>query len=204
MLPRAQPILSLVMPALLPRFAEFTLPMLMRLQAQIAAHQDVELLMYADNGEASIGYKMNCLVQNARGKYIAGLGDDDMVAQDYLDEIVPALKKHKPDVLIFQHDYYVNGEWTARIFEDLSYPQNQPNDSKTEYFRRVDNKMPIKAELVKAYTYEDKSQGEDTSFAVWFCKRKHGLTQHKIDRVLYHYWYRNNNKHGLPWRRQHT
>ena len=53
---------------------------------------------FCDDGTGSIGHKRQRMVRAATADYVAFVDDDDMVAPDYLDRIMPLLD-HRPDTV---------------------------------------------------------------------------------------------------------
>lgn len=64
----------------------------------------VEVLVYEDNFEKSVGEKRNVLYEKAKGKYVLILDDDDMVSDDFCIEICDVIEKYDVDQICFtQH-----------------------------------------------------------------------------------------------------
>jgi len=85
-------ILSILIPTLEARRALFD-----RVQGQLAGQaaaagieEDIEILDCRDNGERSIGWKRNRLIERAQGEFVAFVDDDDTVSDDYLPRICQA------------------------------------------------------------------------------------------------------------------
>lgn len=55
---------------------------------------DVEILVYVDEGEITIGQKRNELLLEAKGKFSAFVDDDDWVSDLYVTRIVGAIKQN--------------------------------------------------------------------------------------------------------------
>jgi glycosyltransferase involved in cell wall biosynthesis len=58
---------------------------------------------FTDAGEGTIGEKRQRMMEAATGEYIAFVDDDDLVAPDYLDRIMPLLEKGPDTVGIAIH-----------------------------------------------------------------------------------------------------
>lgn len=79
----------------------------------------VEILVYEDNFEKSVGEKRNVLYENARGKYVLILDDDDMVSDDFCIDICNVIEKHDVDQICFtQHQ--LNPE-TKEVYSIAKY-----------------------------------------------------------------------------------
>src|SRR5215467_9960671 len=94
-----QMLLSILIPTLESRRASF-LRLYQRLDRQIV-HNNlrsvVEILVFEDGGQHSIGKKRNALLQRAAGRFVVFVDDDDDVSDDYVRLIAGALSK-RPDV----------------------------------------------------------------------------------------------------------
>lgn len=194
------PLLSLIMPSVSTRVADFLPRIVGQLEAQIGDDPRVELLVLLDNRRWSIGRKMNELVRMARGEYIAGLGDDDEVTDDYVSSILDAIESNPGvDCITFDHEYWQDGEYRAVIKEgkDLIETNNWAAQLLT---RTPDTKMPIRSEIVRQYEFKEKWHGEDADFQRWLAMTGKIQTEHAIDRVLYRYWYRTDNPEGKHFR----
>lgn len=189
------PLLSIVMPSHADR-GGMAAAMALAIKRQINGDPRVEFLMLQDLGGISIGRKMDCLYQLARGAYTAGLGDDDMVAHDYVASLVGALEANPAaDVVSFYHNYYIDGRFTALIKESVAL--TTCTASETEYHRTPSPKCAIRTEICRGFKHPDSWDGEDTEFARAVLPAL--KNEHLIPRVLYYYYYTEGNK---AWRRE--
>jgi hypothetical protein len=69
----------------------------------------VEVLVYADNLEATYCEKLQTLADAADADYTSHLANDDSVAPDYIDKLWPAFDED-PDYIGFRVKYTLNGE----------------------------------------------------------------------------------------------
>jgi FkbM family methyltransferase len=53
--------------------------------------QQVELLFFEDQGQATLGAKRQSLLERAKGEYVCVVDDDDLVSDDYIQQIFSAL-----------------------------------------------------------------------------------------------------------------
>lgn len=92
--------LSILVPALESRktLHERVLP---PLEKQVKGFPGVELLVDMDNGEVTSGVKRNRLIKASKGDYFAFVDDDDMVSDDYIDQLLYAMGR-TPDVVTFR------------------------------------------------------------------------------------------------------
>lgn len=61
----------------------------------------VEVLVFEDNFENSVGKKRNILCERAKGKYVLVLDDDDMISDDFCVDICNTIEKHDVDQICF-------------------------------------------------------------------------------------------------------
>lgn len=195
-----EPVLSLIIPAVSTRVRSFLPVILDSLEAQIGDDPRVEVLILLDNRRWSIGRKMNELVRMARGQYIAGLGDDDQITDDYVSSILAAIEDNPGvDCITFHHEYWQDGVYKAVVKESKDYNW-QNNWDAGLLLRSPDTKMPARSDIVKHFTYPHEWHGEDVEYAKWL--RERIQTEYIIDRVLYRYMYRmSTNNEGKHFRK---
>jgi hypothetical protein len=148
------------------------------LAPQVAARDDVEMLVLPDPRVMSIGDKRNRLVALAGGQYVSFVDDDDQVTTDYVSSIVEGLGS-RPDLLCFQ--VLVRGHGRERLCR--YHPALRHADLPTEYHRKPNHLMVWRRELVQPFPAL--SFGEDTAWA----EKMAGLAKSVviIDRPLYTY-----------------
>lgn len=81
-----------------------------KLQTQIGARKDIEVICLVDNKSMTIGEKRSKILSCSRGQYVAFLDDDDTVSDNYIEEIMRVLDSSSPDVVSFEQDCTVNGK----------------------------------------------------------------------------------------------
>lgn len=185
--------LSIVMPSLASRLENPTMTrrMVKEIERQIGDNPHVEFIALVDNGRMSIGKKMDALNGLARGKFICGVGDDDMVVPDYLETLLVAIHEHPDvDVISFDLDYFVDGHFVSTIKESIQFRRDQPPMSQI-WTGPPSPKCAIKAEHCKAYKHPDSWHGEDQAFMAWVLPRLE--TEYYTERTLYKYFYRQGN-----------
>jgi hypothetical protein len=130
--PSPVPLLSILTPSLPERIDTHLRPLWTKLQAQIERDSlpgEVEHLVFLDNRRRNVGEKRTALLQMARGRYLAFLDDDDDCSDDYVAQIVAAIRSfihhaHQPDVITFRQRAIIEGR--AGICEwRLGHP-NEP------------------------------------------------------------------------------
>lgn len=104
----------------------------------------VEVLIYRDNREKPFGDKVNRLVSEAKGEYVVLIDDDDYVTDDYVKEILKAIKS-KPDFVGYKLEAKDNGNPWFVISHDGSH-KGQWTGVRSEE-RGISPKCPIKREI---------------------------------------------------------
>ena len=84
-------------------------------------NEKVEILLNKDNREKTVGKKRNELINQAKGKYICFIDDDDIVSDDYISKILYSINNSNPDVIGLELDYIVNGVKKGRAYHSLKY-----------------------------------------------------------------------------------
>jgi glycosyltransferase involved in cell wall biosynthesis len=145
---------------------------------------EIEILIFFNNFEYSLGYLRQCLLDEARGEYISHIDDDDMIPDDYCDTIYPLLDG--VDYIGFMVDFYDKGKKMKPVYHSLRYSEwTEDGDG---YYRGVTHLNPVRTELARKSNYPSEfNTGEDAAWARGMkdiCK-----TEHYIDRPMYYYWH---------------
>lgn len=175
--------------------AAFRKQILAELNRQIAAlprGTAVEIVLEIDDGQATTGFKRNCVLDNARGEYIAFVDDDDMVASDYVVRCLIGLSD-KPDCLGI----------TGKITTDGAHPKlwrhtmsNGPvwRQEDDVYLRPPTHVNPVRLDLARIAGFPDITHGEDRAYSEALfplLKTEGGIVENAYD-----YRYRRTNKDG--------
>ena len=145
---------------------------------------DIEIIVYTDSMNITIGEKRNRVIKFSTGKYLAFIDDDDTVEPDYIPQIVSKTETD-PDCIVFDAIRYVNGVKDKQVKYGVEYRRDF-ND-KELYYRLPNHLMALRKEIVLAVPYAKVNFGEDSLFARSVSKYIH--KQERIDKVLYHYWF---------------
>lgn len=142
----------------------------------------IEILLFFNNFEYSLGYLRQAMLDEARGEYICHIDDDDMVPEDYCDAIFPLLDG--VDYIGFQVDFYDHGKKMPPVYHSLRYDHWYQDEK--GYYRGVTHLNPVRTELARQSRYPiEFNIGEDASWAAGMkdlCK-----TEHVLDRSMYIY-----------------
>jgi hypothetical protein len=99
-----KPLLSILIPTL-PFRSQYLNRLLNELQNQIInnkLNEEIEILVFLDEFENTLGQKRNILCKKSRGKYILYCDDDDMVSSDFCLSIIEILRHNSPDHICFK------------------------------------------------------------------------------------------------------
>ena len=189
-------ILTLSIPSRVDTF----LPRIVKQLNEQIGDKPVELLCLLDNQRISIGHKWNCLIQQAHGAYITCVGDDDVMADDYVDSILEAIDEAAGvDVIVFDTDMFRDGEYACICHWGVEHEYRDDWENK-ELWRGPGELMAIRADIRKAFPYPDVWRGSDWRQAQ---QMRHAIeTQHRIDKVLYHYYNRSDNDEHIKMQRK--
>lgn len=153
---------------------------------------EVEILAFIDNKQFSTGYKRQALINEATGKYIIFIDDDDWVEPYYIEEL---LKAAESDADCFA----INGWITTNDRNKMKWFLSKDNQNETKfkngvpYYKRKTNHITaVKRELALQAGFPNKSNAEDKFYSdrvAPLCK-----TEYKIDKPMYHYRFSTLNK----------
>lgn len=140
----------------------------------------VEIVIFYNNFEYSMGYLRQQLIESARGQYVSHIDDDDWVPDDFVERILPLLDG--VDYIGFKVKLYNNGEEMAPVYHSLRYHDwHQDGDG---YYRRITHLNPLKRRLaLDAGFRAEHNMGEDEDWA----HRVKASSEHFIDDYMYFY-----------------
>jgi glycosyltransferase involved in cell wall biosynthesis len=182
--------LSILIPSIFERSDSFN-SLVNNLKAQISScgfDNSVSVISLIDKrGDMSVGHKRNSLIEMAKSEYIVFVDDDDIPSNDYVLELMTAIKLN-PDVIPINGFMTTNGinpvYWEMGL--GLPYDSTQVN-GKTIYRRFPNHIACMKRELILPYKFKDISFGEDYEWAKRLNDDKVFKTEFRITQPLYHY-----------------
>jgi GT2 family glycosyltransferase len=194
--------LSILIAALKSR-AELLQKLATRIDRQIdraKATEEVEYIMYVDEGEAAVGYKRNALLAQANGEYVVFVDDDDDIADDYVEQILLALRKDpEADCVGFRGLMSVAGRAGARqVIYSLQNDQNV--ESGGTYYRLPGHLTPLRKAKLQGISFPEKNLGEDADFSGALYRERRLRKEVFVDKVLYHYRFDPNTSKTQPGR----
>lgn len=158
------------------------------LDKQIAKYNGEVSYRCHDAGRSlSTGRKRNILIEGSQSDFFSFCDDDDMISEDYVDEIMKAIEQ-SPDVVTFNGWYTEYGanrrNFTIRLgsryYED-------PNDPNFYYHRFPNHLATFKRSVVQKVKFPDIWQQEDFQWADKIRKMNLLKTEVHIPKLLYHY-----------------
>lgn len=163
------------------------------LRPQLLGHeQEIELLIREVPG-AAVGMGREMLRLLALGEYISHIDDDDVVSEDYVESILPMLDG--VDYVAFKVAMVHDGVFSYIEDRGLCFG-GVHNDGMNVHYRDISHLCPVKRELaLKVPMYgvpgeTSTSHCEDSRWADEMRSAKILRTEHRIDKVLYHYFWR--------------
>lgn len=153
-----------------------------QLMPQVKKHNgEVTVSALWNNGERPLAEVRHDLVQSAESEYVSFIDDDDRVPEYFVDEVVQQLDG--VDYVGWQMQCYVDGSALKPTYHSLRYDHWW--DDANGFYRDVSHLNPVATRIAKQVDYRDGQPPEDVAWA----DRMRGLlvTEHYIDRVMYHY-----------------
>lgn len=161
--------------------------LLAKLEAQ--ATPEVELICLLDNKKRSTGKKRDNLLRLAQGDYVAFVDDDDDVTDDYVSSIIQATADN-PDVVVFDHLCWLNGQGPFVVHPGLAYPNEEAHklDGRwVDVTRQPLHTSAWRRSLALQSHFPDIMYGEDWGWAESLVRV--ARTESRINRPLYYYRY---------------
>ena len=166
-----------------------------QLDEQIGENREVEVLALTDNRRISVGAKWNHLIGIARGQYITCVGEDDVLADDYVSSLLKAIRENPGvDCIVFDTDMYVDGEFYVNCKWGLEHTFDDDEANKQMY-RPVGELMCIRSDIRREHPYQNVWRGSD--WRLMRSIRSSLKTQARVEKTLYHYMYRKENNDCL-------
>jgi hypothetical protein len=184
-----------ILVATLARRADKLNLMLSDLGPQIeAADGQVEIIAYRNHGERTLGHIRQVLVEAADGEYLSFVDDDDRVPPYYVSEVLPLLDG--VDYIGFRMQAYLDGVPYKPTFHSLRYEGWSADDN--GFYRDTSHLNPVRTVLARQCDFRRTDPPEDVAWADQL--RDLAITEHYIDRVMYHYY---SSAYDSAWRPGH-
>jgi glycosyltransferase involved in cell wall biosynthesis len=144
---------------------------------------DVEFLAYVDDGEKSIGYKRNQLLESAKGDYIVFVDDDDMISPYYTQYILDAIKTN-PDCCGIEGVITMENTPPRKFIHTIKC--NKWYTENDIYYRCPNHLNPVKKEIALDTKFPNRSNQEDLIYSNGLKGKL--LTEVYINRPIYFYY----------------
>lgn len=142
--------------------------------------KSVEIIVFWNNGEHTLGSMRQMILEDAKGEYICFIDDDDLVPADYIDTILPLLDG--VDYIGFKVAFFDNNKKQAPAIHSLKYSHWHQDEN--GFYRGITHLNPLRTELARESKFPvEYNDGED---AIW-ASHAHAETEHFIDREMYVY-----------------
>lgn len=186
---KPEPLLSVLIPATPRRYHSHLWPLWSKIQAQVDALQRegaVELLVFLDNRQRTIGEKRDALVQMSRGRFVAFCDDDDDVSDDYVATLagIAEAAPEQASVITFEQRVVVNGVESVCSFS-LRHP-NEPF-AVPRFRRSAWHVCAWRGSMARRVRFPASNYGEDWAWARHLVLEATGEIH--VDRVLHAYRY---------------
>ncbi len=127
---------------------------------RIAPHTRYQIDIGFDNRETSIGMKRQGLVQNAKGKYVAFIDDDDSITDAYVEDMLQMIQGSYPVMRL-------RGQIGPYTFtHSLANSLNSSMARGDEFLRPPNHLNPMMTDVAKLVHYRDAVRGEDLDWTI--------------------------------------
>lgn len=147
-----------------------------------------EIVVDMDNRIETKGGKRNYLVQNAKGKYVVFIDDDDEITKDYLHELYIGINQDLDAIGI-------TGMYAPKMGKQKPFKCSKNykwEDKADAYYRPIQHICCIRTSIARQATYPLINFGEDFAYAQQVNSLIH--TEYASDKVIYYYIYIHNKK----------
>jgi len=144
----------------------------------------VEVCVFQDNFDYTIGEKRNSLLKCASGKFLVFVDDDDEIHITYCKRINEIIENKNIDYI---------GYRISRIFDGIEQPYEYRSIHFNKIFRTIDkvgyrtvsHTNPILAEIAKNFKFESWNSGEDADWCQQIHESKLIKKEHFINESMY-------------------
>lgn len=140
-----------------------------------------------DDTEWSIGKKRNFLLQDAQGKYIAFIDDDDRISPNYIKLLLEGIATD-PDACSLIGEITEDGKNPKKFIHSLKYTSWYEQDN--VYYRNNNHLNCVLSSIAKQMKFPNSNHGEDRSYSQQLLDSGLLKTEYWIEEILYYYDYR--------------
>lgn len=148
----------------------------------------VASIILMDSGQKTTGNKRNCLIELAikyKAEYIAFMDDDDMPGPTYIQRGIEVANSGMDCGELWGQIYW-SGKPGMPFHHYLGCTHAWQDDK--QYHRPANHLNFMKLDLIKNFRFEDKTFGEDMTWAMEIQKAGTFKTMYPIPEVIYHYF----------------
>jgi len=151
--------------------------------SRIAPHLRVEYCVRFDNREMSIGMKRQELLQNAKGKYMSFVDDDDDITDAYIEDLVETIRGQYPVMRL-------RGQISQYTFtHSLENRLISPMASGEVFLRPPNHLNPMMTDVAKLIHFRDSVRGEDLDWTIRLARTGFLTMEYKSSQDRIHYLY---------------
>lgn len=151
--------------------------------ARLAPSLRVEYCIKFDNKEMSIGLKREDLLQNAQGKYVSFVDDDDNITDAYIEDLAATIQGQYPVMRI-------RGQIAQHTFTHSLANKLDGLMAQNGIFVRPPNHLnPMMADIAKLIHFKDATYGEDLEWTLRLAKSNFLTHEYQSDMDRIHYIY---------------
>lgn len=172
------------------------------LQALLAAlhekHQRIcpdirlEVKVFKDNRENTVGAKRQQLLREASGKYMSFIDDDDMITDAYLEDVAACIRGGF-------HVMRLRGQMNNYFFvHSLDHKLTDPMFQNGVFSRPPNHLNPMLADVAKWIRFQSAVRGEDLDWAIRLAQSRFLRTEYTPDPGRVHYIYNMGNRQIHP------
>lgn len=147
----------------------------------------IQVIVNSDNKEKSVGAKRNQILENAKGKYISFIDDDDMVSLSYISKIASKLDENLYDGIGFLGIFYIMNRPISVFCHRQSNGSNYKSEDEKTQFRPLNHLNPIRTDIAKQIKYKDINRGEDQEYSDRLLSSNLINSEYFFEEVMYHY-----------------
>lgn len=151
--------------------------------ARICSQIRIEVKLFYDNRETSIGAKRQSLLQGSLGKYVSFVDDDDEVTDAYFEDAKCTIEGN-------YHVCRLRGQISQYTFTHSVENTLSGNMARGEEFLRPPNHLNIiLGDIAKLISFTDATRGEDLDWSIRLAKTGYLSREYQSDPIRIHYIY---------------
>lgn len=151
--------------------------------SRIAPDLRVEYCIELDNREASVGSKREKLLQNAKGKYMSFIDDDDNITDAYIEDVAAMIRGN-------YHVMRLRGNISPYTFTHSIENRLTENMARGDVFIRPPNHLnPMMTDVAKLVRFGNAVRGEDLDWSIRLARGGFLTREYQSDPGRIHYLY---------------